>query len=124
MGTGIEMLRVAGGFGQAGATINNTGINIPTPGSPGFFGRVGPTPQNSAVPGAGGTGGTDTSSNTGSGGSGAAGEFVEFVMTAAQIGGSAPYTVGAPGAGVSASPGVGPSVAGGPGAIFIEEYYN
>jgi hypothetical protein len=66
--------------------------------------------------------------NTGSGGGGAsggsgggAGEYVEFIMSAAQVGASQTYTVGALGAGGAAGTVAGAN--GSAGIIVIEEFY-
>lgn len=128
VGTGTQIARLSGGSGNgSGSTVV---ANVSLPGGLGGsnpFGGAGAGGQN-------GAGGTNAAANTGAGGGGAggtsasnsgagggSGEYVEFYMTAAQVGASKTYTVGAKGTGGAAG-----GRAGGDGAagiIIIEEFY-
>jgi hypothetical protein len=124
-GTGTLVMRVPGGGGAPGSVTNassnllgggNGGSN-PFGGS-GSGGAVNGTAAGSAGAantGAGGGGGA----NGGSGGG--AGEYVEFWMTAAQVGASQTYTVGAAASGGGAGGAAGGN--GAAGVIIIEEFY-
>lgn len=131
-GTGTAVIRVAGGAGSGGNTIAGASVS---------FGGGGGAGGNSPLGGGGGggsnaAGGNAGATNTGGGGGGAgnnvsvndstagagggAGEYVEFWMTAAQIGASKSYAVGAAG---SAGSGGASGGVGGSGAIYVEEFY-
>src|SRR5882672_8148799 len=121
--TGTLITRIPGGNGQGGLTVGGTvdsqggqGGSNPFGGNGGggsvsVSGTAGAT--NSGAGGGGGAGAVSTSSGAGGG----AGEYAEFWMTAAQIGASQSYTVGAAGAAGSTGG------AGGAGQIIVEESY-
>lgn len=128
VGTGTQVLRVTGGQGQSAGVTNVANVSL-------MGGQGGNNPLGGAgAGGVNGGAGNAAAANTGSGGGGAAatsatnsgagggsGEYVEFYMTAAQVGASKTYTVGAKGTGGAAG-----GRAGGDGAagiIIIEEFY-
>lgn len=124
-GTGTLIARFSGQDGQYG--INGAGYG--GGGGNSVFGGAAPWRAaavaagiaGKANTGSGGGGGQGAAAANGGGGGGA-GEYVEFYMTAAQIGASQTYTVGALGAGGAAG-----TTAGGNGAagiIIVEEFSN
>ena len=122
-GTGTLVMRLAGGAGQGPGAV---AVNAQLPGGQGGVNLLGGAgaggyanePGQSGVAGTGAGGGGEGGTNSvGNGEGGSAGEYVEFYMLAAQVGASAPYTVGAGGASVA-------SGAGGSGSITVEELYN
>ena len=123
-GTGTLIHRADG---MAGQGSDASGPVRTGPGGISFFGGAG-SGQNvanaaglaaKANSGSGGSGGLATAAGEGSGGG--AGEYVEFYMSAAQVGASQTYTVGAGGAGGAAGNQAGG--AGAAGVIIIEEFY-
>ena len=124
-GTGTLIVRITGGTGDGG---QSTGVNNGGRGgySPFFNGGAAPVYVSAAgtngVANTGGGGSGAAANGTGDGGGGGGGEYVEFYMTAAQIGASVSYTVGA-----AANGGAAGTQAGGNGAagiIIVEEFYN
>ncbi|HEV8606099.1 MAG TPA: hypothetical protein VGQ99_12070 [Tepidisphaeraceae bacterium] len=122
-GTGTLVARFSGGAGGGGAgNIANLGGN----GGSNPFGGAGAggslqdqTPTVGTTNTGAGGGGAGSSSSQGNSGGGS-GEYVEFWMTAAQVGASQSYTVGAGGGGGSGSPN---GASGAAGIIIIEEFY-
>lgn len=123
-GTGTKIARLNGGAGDSTTGIANFssghGGGNPFGGGAAAQG-AGAAGLNAATnTGGGGSGGSNGASGIGS--SGGAGEYVEFWMTAAQVGASKTYTVGA-----AANGGAAGTFAGGNGAagiIIIEEFYS
>lgn len=122
-GTGSLIVRRPGSGGQCGGPA--AGIAAAGGGS-GSGGSTLPLSANAAGTNAlansgnGGSGTTSTGSANGGGGGG--GEYVEFWMTAAQVGVSKTYTIGAKGAGGPAGTLAGAD--GGDGYAVIEEFYS
>jgi len=122
--TGTLITRVDGQNGGQGGNFTATFSSV---GGASVFGGAGPASGHGnagvaakANTGSGGSGGTGTGGSSNAGAGGGAGEYVEFFMTAAQIGASQAYAVGAGGAGGAAG-----TLAGGNGAagiIIVEEY--
>lgn len=122
-GTGTKIVRITGGAGNSayGAANFLSGAGGSNPfGGGGRCSVSGSVGANAAAnTGGGGSGGANGAS--GVGGGGGSGEYVEFWMTAAQVGASKTYTVGA-----AANGGTAGGQAGGNGAagiIIIEEFY-
>lgn len=123
-GTGTLVVRQNG---ETGAASSNGALATGAMGggSP-FLGGAGARSASGATGGAGrtnsgGGGGGGHTDGTAAGGGGGGGEYVEFWMTAAQVGASITYTVGASAAGGGAG-----TVAGGvsgAGIILVEEFY-
>jgi hypothetical protein len=124
-GTGTLITRVGGQDGFVGQTFSTGRSGA---GGNSFFGGAGASVGNGpaagqaakANSGSGGSGGVIGGNNNGGSGGGA-GEYVEFTMTAAQIGASLSYAVGALGAGGAAGGQAGGN--GAAGQIIVEEYY-
>ncbi|HEV8606248.1 MAG TPA: hypothetical protein VGQ99_12820 [Tepidisphaeraceae bacterium] len=128
-GTGTLVARFNGGRGtggtggQSAVYASGAGGNNPFGGGGGGKSTSGGTGNDGAPnSGAGGGGGTINAGTQNGGAGGGAGEYVEFWMTAAQVGASQTYTVGAGGAGGTPGGG-GVGGAGAAGIIIIEEFY-
>lgn len=129
-GTGTLVVRILGATGgvsamQVDASGDGQASFVGGMGGASFFGGAGPTGATAggaarANSGSGGAGGSSLITVKGGGGGGGA-EYAEFYMTAAQIGASCSYTVGAKGVGGAAG-----GAAGGDGAdgyiIVVEQY--
>lgn len=122
-GSGTVVLRLQGGNGAQGGNTSTAGITGSAGGANPLGGAgAGTTGTGGAArpnTGGGGAGGIQGGGNTGGGG--AAGEYVEFIMTAAQLGTSQSYSVGA--AGVGGAAGIFAGGDGGLGGITVEEFY-
>jgi hypothetical protein len=114
-GTGTLVFRANGGQGGSGGT--GGADNFGGTGGGTFFGSTGAPSNGGSIdaPANSGVGGCGTASAGSGNAGGGGGEYVEFWMTAAQIGASLSYTVGAGGTG-----GTGQGAA---GRIIVEEFY-
>ncbi len=128
VGTGTQVFRVAGGAGNGSGSTVVANVSLPggvggsNPlGGAGGGGQNGAGGTNAAANTGGGGGGAGGTSASNSGGGGGAGEYVEFYMTAAQVGASKTYTIGAKGTGGAAGGRAGGD--GATGALIIEELY-
>jgi hypothetical protein len=116
-GTGTLVTRISG---QAGGGFSQMGGSTPFSGGGCVAGNGGAGTNAIANTGSGGGGGYNGTASFGA--AGGAAEYVEFYMSAAQIGSSQAYTVGAAGAGGAAGGDAGGN--GAAGIIIVEEFYS